>query len=637
MSAATPMAPDVPLRPLRAFIIDSVEQSYRICRQLRNSGFALSHRMFCGGPDDELAGALAEPGWDIVVCGHAPPDVDARQVLEQVERAAPELAVIIVSDAIDDDQAAEWIRIGASDVVPSGNRGRLSAAVERAWCSNICSPRLMDASHQLFKEVVDHMPVGAIVVRWERPGDLGAFRFEYWNAAGRAAARTAAGYELVGKCTRDLPALMEAGVPQAYATAISTGEVQTLPQLPYHDENFGEAVHEIRVAKLDEQRALVLFQNITDRLDAERKLRAAQRMDAIGRLAGGIAHDYNNVLTVVLTHARLARREAAKGSMLANDLDAIVDSSTRASRLTQQLLAFGRLQPQRLQVLCISRIVVDIERMLRRLIGEDIALQTKLDPQLGQISIDTSQLEQVLMNLAVNARDAMPDGGRLTIEAHNDVSYDDSGGRCERVVLSVTDTGTGMDERTLAHACEPCFTTKPAHRGTGLGLSTVYGIVKQNGGEFAIVSALDKGTTVTLSFPRVYGTREEPLKPAALAPIDGHEKLLLVEDAVDVRRAMALLLRSHGYEVICAETSQHAIELCNDPSHKFAAMISDLVMPQMNGDAVARRVATSQPDMKVVFVSGYAASDASVQRLVQKPFEPDELVSVVREVLNEEC
>jgi PAS domain S-box-containing protein len=386
-----------------------------------------------------------------------------------------------------------------------------------------------------------------------------------------------------------------------------------------------------------------------ERENMEQQMRAAQRMEAVGRLAGGVAHDFNNVLTVIQSYAGFLRSELRDGDPMRDDLDVIVDAAERAARLTAQLLAFSRKQVQQLAVADLNQVVGEVDKMLRRLIGEDIDLVANLRPDLWHVKVDLTQVEQILMNLAVNARDAMPDGGKLTIETAN-VELDAAYGAAKNaqippgdyVMLAVTDTGIGMDAATRAEIFEPFFTTKPLGKGTGLGLSTVYGIVKQSGGYIWVYSEPGAGSSFKIYLPRIEG---EPLsmKIRRANAIDprGDETILIVEDEDAVRRAVARVLTGLGYDVLEAADGREALAICEQRRGDIHVMVTDIVMPQLNGRELADRAAACQPDMRVLYMSGY--TDSAIvhhgrleagMAFLQKPFTPDVLARKVRQMLD---
>ncbi|MEK7766009.1 MAG: ATP-binding protein, partial [bacterium] len=377
------------------------------------------------------------------------------------------------------------------------------------------------------------------------------------------------------------------------------------------------------------------------------QLRQAQKMEAVGRLAGGVAHDFNNLLTVITGYSELLLDRAVPGGPDRTKLIAIKQAADRAAGLTKQLLAFSRRQVLEPRVLDLNATVGETSGMLRRLIGEDVELATSLAPDLGRVLADPGQLVQVLMNLAVNARDAMPGGGKLTLETSNvdlDDEYVDTHVAVvpgPYVLLAVSDSGTGMDAETQRRAFEPFFTTKPAGQGTGLGLSTVYGIVKQSGGNIWLYSEPGRGTTVKIYLPRVEATVAVGTGTADLPPPErGNATILMVEDEDAVREIMVEALRGQGYTVLAAPAPAAALALSDGHAPPIDLLVTDMVMPGMGGQELAKLLAARRPAMKILFISGYAEQAAYRQNLIgagqaflQKPFTPRGLARKVREVL----
>jgi PAS domain S-box-containing protein len=401
--------------------------------------------------------------------------------------------------------------------------------------------------------------------------------------------------------------------------------------------------------------AAVFARDVTDRRQTERALRVsedhlrqAQRIEAVGRLAGGVAHDFNNLLTVIMASAELGLEEAAPGSPLRMELEEIGGAGKRAQALTRQLLAFSRRQVLQPQVVDLNAKVRELERMLGRLLGEDVAVRTHLDPGVDPIFIDPGQLEQVVLNLAVNARDAMSDGGTLSIETANvvlDSGYADHHAGATvgpQVLLAISDTGCGMDAATMASVFEPFFTTKPKGKGTGLGLSTVYGIVKQSGGSIWVYSEAGRGTTFKVYLPRspAAAAARDPNPESVLLRARPGESILVVEDDQQVRRAAVRCLERLGYAVTAADGPKEAARLV-EAGRTFTVLLTDVVMPGGNGQEVARGLATRCPGIRAVFMSGYT-DDAIAQHgvlspgalFLEKPFTPESLGRKIREALD---
>src|SRR5438874_3438980 len=393
---------------------------------------------------------------------------------------------------------------------------------------------------------------------------------------------------------------------------------------------------------------LGIGRDVTERLGLEQQLRQAQKMEAVGRLAGGIAHDFNNILTAITGHADLLLEDLGHHDPRRADVDEIRRSAERAAGLTRQLLAFSRQQVLQPKVVDLNALVLDMDKLLRRLIGEDVELATVLDPTLGRVTADPGQLEQVIVNLAVNARDAMPQGGKLTLETRNidlDATYTLEHSLVKPgpyVQLTVSDSGIGMDEETQAHAFEPFFTTKPRGQGTGLGLAMVYGTVKQSGGFIWVYSEPGRGATFKIYLPRVDAPVESAAPPAPVErPPRGSETVLLAEDEPAVRAIARQALERQGYTVLAAPSGADALALAAQHGATIHLLLTDVVMPGMSGRDLADRLTAQRPGIRVLYISGY--TDNAIVRhgmlepglaYLQKPFRPDALVRKVREVLD---
>ena len=383
-------------------------------------------------------------------------------------------------------------------------------------------------------------------------------------------------------------------------------------------------------------------------LRSEEQLRASQKMEAVGRLAGGVAHDFNNLLTVIQGHSELLLARLRDDDPIRKEIEEIRKASERAAGLTRQLLAFSRRQVLQARVLDLNEAVADMEKMLRRLIGEDIELITRLGPGIAHVKADPGQLEQVIMNLAVNARDAMPEGGQLTIETA-DATLDEEFCRTHPpthpgryVMLALIDTGIGMSPEILSHVFEPFFTTKEKGRGTGLGLATVYGIVKQSEGYVWVESAPGGGSSFRIYLPPV----DEPMQTTeprvgGAATDAGSETILLVEDEPVVRELARRILEMNGYTVLEAGDVVEARRLCDTHAGPIHLLLTDVVMPVMSGRGLADALSGLRPDMRVLYMSGYT-DDAIVRHgvllkgvsFLQKPFTPQDLAAKIREVLD---
>ncbi|HEU4799129.1 MAG TPA: PAS domain S-box protein [Gemmatimonadales bacterium] len=483
--------------------------------------------------------------------------------------------------------------------------------------------------------------------------DLETLRFLAVNDA----ATRSYGYsrdEFLGMTIKDIRPIEE--VPRLVASLESSGAPGAARSTWRHRTRDGSRLDvEIVGSPLrfrDRPAELILAHDVTARMRLEEQFRHAQKMEAVGRLAGGVAHDFNNLLTAILGHSELLLGDMSPADPRRDDLTEIVLAAERAAALTRQLLAFSRQQVLEPQLLDLNAIVTQLSKMLHRLLGEDIDLSLALTPGLGRIKADPGQIEQVLVNLAVNSRDAMPDGGKLTIETwEQEVDQDQAHadqpippGRY--VMMGITDDGAGMDEGTRRRLFEPFFTTKEAGKGTGLGLSTVYGIVTQSGGYIWVYSEPGRGTTFKIYLP-LADDATAPVATVAAAPeaavTSGWETILLVEDDAAVRKLAAEVLERQGYHVIVtgsAAEARAALQQLDGPLH---LLITDIVMPDLRGPDLAEIVRAARPECKVLYMSGYApeavvrhGSIQSGRTFIGKPFSPAVFVRKVRAVLDDD-
>lgn len=388
--------------------------------------------------------------------------------------------------------------------------------------------------------------------------------------------------------------------------------------------------------------------DITERKQLETQLQQSRKMEAVGRLAGGIAHDFNNLLTIIAGYTELALSRPTVAPEIRSDIERIENAAGRAAGLVRQLLAFSRRQVLQPKIIDLNGVVLNLDKLLRRLMDDNVEMVTRVAENVGKVKADPAQLEQVIMNLVVNARDALPNGGRLVVETANadlDAGYAENHASVKPgryVMLAVSDTGVGMDRRTIAHIFEPFYTTKESGHGTGLGLSTVYGIVKQSGGYIWVYSEPGKGSTFKVYLPRVEGAVEETGAAQARARSQrGAETILLVEDEEEVRSLIHTVLAEHGYDVIPARDPQHAEQLAATYAREIHLLLTDVVMPGTSGRELASRITAHRPGIRVLFMSGYTenviTSGGMLEKglaFLQKPFTPAVLVEKVREVLN---
>jgi len=573
-------------------------------------------------------------------------DMSGLEVMDRLKEHAPNTECIILTGNASQDSAIEAVNRGAFSYLQKPyDVEQLLVTVRRAF-EKYESDQLRRKNEEALCEantrlnnILESISDGFMILDDN-------FELTYFN---RAAER------LLGRMSREVlnrnlfeafPEVKGSVFEEKYSLALR--EKTPISFEVYFDRAPYENWYDVRVYPYSDGIA-VYFQIITERKGLEAKLRQSQRLEAVGRLAGGIAHDFNNLLTIILGNSDLVLQETGLTKELNDNLQEIRKSACRATALTQQLLAFSRKQILQPKVLNLNDLLIEIERMLQRLIGEDIVLSVKPDPRLGKIKADRSQLEQVIFNLAINARDAMPQGGGLTIETKNEYLDRDYSrlnpavNAGDYIMLAVSDTGYGMTQQTKEHIFEPFFTTKDHDKGTGLGLSTVYGIVKQSGGYIWVYSEIGRGTTFKIYLPRCEVGETESEKPAERpVSICGSETILVVEDEDALRNITCKILKNLGYTVYQASSGEEAQRIMEDGNGKRNAelLITDVVMPELSGGELVKRLTRHNPRLRVLYISGYT-DDAIIRHGVSadevsflpKPFTARSLGQKVREVL----
>ena len=609
--------------------------------ELRRAELDFTARRVVTRPDFERA--LREFHPDIIVSDHQLPQFSGVAALELARARAPHAPFILLTGSLDDETAVEYMKAGAADYILKGRLTRLGPAVRGALERERMKRQLRERE-EYFKSLIEQaMDIIAVLdadgaVRYASPSVLPLLGY--------------GAEELVGQHIFDLVHPDDIGPAlRVFAEGVATGQGGRLLGLQVrHKDGTYRSLEAIGRYLLDDPvvRGVVInARDVTERRSLERQLLQAQKMEAVGRLAGGIAHDFNNVLTAIFGYADLLTEEFPAGSPARQDLEEIRKAATRASALTRQLLAFSRQQVLAPMVLSVNDLVDDVDKMLRRLVGEDVELRLILARDAGNVRADSGQLQQVIMNLVVNARDAMPTGGKLVIETA-DAELTEQYAELHQavipgryVMLAVSDTGVGMDAQTKARIFEPFFTTKEKGKGTGLGLSTVYGIVKQSGGYVWVYSEPGHGTTFKLYLPRVDAPAEPQAPPRETATLTGTETILLAEDDEILRPLTKGLLARLGYTVLDAESAEQALAVAGARQGPIHLLVADVVMPGASGRELARRLAQSRPETRVLYVSGYT-DDAIVHhgmlepglKFLQKPFTPAVLARKVREVLD---
>jgi signal transduction histidine kinase/CheY-like chemotaxis protein len=494
-------------------------------------------------------------------------------------------------------------------------------------------------SEARFRSVIDSSPMGVHLYRLEPPDRV---VFTGSNPAGERLLGFPVN-SLAGLTVEEaFPGLVGTPVPALYRRICAEGG-SWASEVPYRDERCG-GYYQVHAFQTVPGLMAVMFLDVTERRLAEEErrrleeqLRQSQKMEAVGRLAGGIAHDFNNLLMVIMGHGELLRRGLDADDPRLRKVQHVMGAAERAARLVRQLLAFSRKQVLEPQVVDLNALVSDTARMLRPLLGEDITVVTRLEATLGPVRVDPAQIDQVLMNLAVNARDAMPGGGTLSLETTNV-----SGPSGDQVALVVRDTGQGMDETTRAQVFEPFFTTKAGTGGTGLGLSMAYGIVQQSGGTIAVESEPGRGSSFRILLPRADGAEASPEpKPAARPPAAAGETVLVVEDEPAIRSLACEMLEAQGYRTLSAGSGEEALGLAVRHAGPIDVLLADVVMPGLAGPALAERFSVVRPQARVLFMSGYAGDDLARRglaedtvHLVPKPFSAEQLGRRVREALD---
>jgi two-component system cell cycle sensor histidine kinase/response regulator CckA len=630
----------VPLRVLLAE--DSEDDAALLVRQLRRNGYRPTWQRI----EDPTAmrAALDTSPWDLVISDSSMPQFSAAAALAILQESGLDVPFIIVSGTIGEEAAVAAMRAGASDFLLKNNLARLVPVIERELRDGNVRAARRNAEKELLAASDRHrvMFEGNPLPMWVFDSKTNEFL-----VVNDAAVRHY-GYsreEFAAMKLEDIgPAEDVAAMRERLATPSLDSGVWR------HRKKDGSVITvEITARKfvLDGRPArLVVANDVTERRKLEEQLRQSQKMDAIGRLAGGVAHDFNNILSVILSYSEMLLGDLDAGQPMREDIQEIYDAGKRAADLTRQLLMFSRQQVLEPRVLDLNEVLGGMDRMLRRILGADVDLASVPSKPLGSVRVDPGSMEQIIMNLAVNARDAMPTGGKLTIETA-DVMLDEAYANDHvdakagpHVMVAVSDTGMGMDRATQARIFEPFFTTKDKSKGTGLGLSTVFGIVQQSEGSIWVYSEPGQGTTFKVYLPRVDAEADSLRSMRSAAIVGGTETILLVEDDDQVRAVSRGLLQKYGYHVIEARNAVDALQHLESESTAIDLLLTDVVMPQMSGPELARRARTLRPSLRVLCMSGY--TDDSIVRhgvlesrvaYLQKPFTPETLTRKVRDVL----
>lgn len=594
---------------------------------------------------EEFLEALKTFKPDIVLSDFTLPEFDALEAIEILRRYESGVPFILVTGALSEEIAVECMKRGAVDYIMKSTLKRLPSAVMNALRNRATEQQAVETEETLrarerqYRTIAEH--TRDLIYILDAQG-----MFTYVSPS----FRQALGYDpstLVGKkAFAFIHPEDKTAARNAFRSAPGNGHEHAVP-FRYKTQDGKWRVFESVVSwAVDEKgakiQAVVVARDIEDRRVLEDRVRQAQKMEAVGRLAGGVAHDFNNLLTAINGYSELLLRSLDARDPRRGDVEEIKETAARAAALTQQLLAFSRRQITQPSVFDMNVVVGRLEKMLRRLIGEDIALKTVLGPALHRTRADTAQLEQVVINLSVNARDAMPQGGTLILETANvAVGPDDEVPTGDYVRLTVTDTGCGMEPEVAEHLFEPFFTTKEKKRGSGLGLSTVYGILQQAGAHIRVTTAPNKGTSFRLYFPKVDEAASAQEGEKTDAFYRGTERVLLAEDDRAVRVMAGRVLRQGGYDVVEAVNGEEALRLASEPGFSADLLITDVVMHGVSGPALAQKVVERHPGIKVLYISGYMEEDARTSVLkdvgaafLPKPFRPRDLLQRVRDILD---
>ncbi len=642
-------------------IEDSEDDAELVVLELERAGLTVDARRVDREPD--LRAALSDQTWDVVISDFAMPSFDGLRAFQLVNTLAADVPFIFVSGAIGEERAVEAMRAGARDYILKDNLKRLAVAVRRELEEAAVRRQRIYAEARALREARRLAAAveasGAGVYDYHIPATAGAHYSERWA-------------EILGFRLEELPPVHE--LPNWFARRVHPEDRAefALARSELLAGSQPRLVVEVRVARKDGSWIAVtllgtvaergsdgaathvvgVMLDLTERRRLEDQLRQAQKMEAVGRLAGGVAHDFNNLLTVIYTFGGFVLGALEPDSAIHADMQEVIKAAQRAAGLTGQLLAFSRRQTIEPKLVNVDDSILEVEKLLRRVIGEDIAIALQLQGQLGKVRIDPGAFEQVLLNLAINARDAMPGGGSLTVttstrtvdSAQQTLSGDEIAPGAY-VEVAVSDTGFGMTPKVLEQVFEPFFTTKPPGKGTGLGLPTCDGIIRQARGYMTAESDPDRGTTVRVLLPRTAHETEPAPRRSAPPTLRGTETLLVVEDDDQVRKLSVRILSRYGYRVLEAAQGSEALEIAKTTAGPIHLLVTDIVMPGVNGRRLATEVLALRPGIGVLYVSGHGAdvladgafedssSDAR-EKWLQKPFTPQSLGRSVRELLD---
>jgi two-component system, cell cycle sensor histidine kinase and response regulator CckA len=637
---------------LRILLLEDVAMDAELVEyQLGRAGIAFTSR--CVDNRDDFVSAIGAFHPDLILSDYSLPGFDGMAALRLARELAPSTPFIIVTGSINEETAVGCMRAGAADYLLKNNLARIGPAIEAAIERERARVHTRQAEEALRRSeanlrAIFHNTLQDFVLL-DREGVV-----QTMNKASSDWARWLTGGEV-----REgdlLPALLPAALAgefdEMFRRALANEAVTVERQLT--DPGGAERWFEASLIPVVSESGSVIgvclsVVNIDERKRAEDHLRRAEKMQAVGRLAGGVAHEVNNMMTVILGFGDFLLRSLGPEDPRSDEAKEILRAAERAANVTRQLLAFSRQQVLQPRVLDLNGVVAGLQPMMGKILGVNHSLVARLSPMLGMVRADRGQLEQVLVNLVLNARDAMAEGGQLTIETSTVMLGEDYLRRRAEVqiplgayiMLAVNDTGHGMSPAVQARAFEPFFSTKPVGQGTGLGLSTVYGIVKQSGGYIWVYSEPGLGTTFKIYLPVAHGAHDIVHEPPSIQSTGGSEAILVIEDEDVVRSLTCRILREHGYTVYEARQGQEGLECVARRSGEIRLVLSDVVMPEMGGRELGRLLAQLHPGLPVLYMSGYTGDDVVQRGLLdaaapfqQKPFSPEGLTRKVREMLD---
>ncbi len=635
------------MAPTRVLIVeDDPDDARLIVTRLHRGGLDLAVDIVTTA--EQFREALRANPPDLVLSDYNLPSFTAEEALQTLREHGGDAPFILVSGQVGEEKAAAMMKAGASDFVLKDRTSRLVPAVQRELRDaderrqRRAAEAALRESEQRFRLLAEHAI--DIIFRFRLRPDRG---LEYISPA----ITTITGHEPAEVYAN--PSLLAAIIDEEDREAFKTSWLQPRPAplvvRAHHPDGRQLWIEQRAILITDEAGEPIAVEgtlrDVTEQQRLDHELRQAERLDSLGHLAGGIAHDFNNLLAIITAYASDITDELGEAHPSHPDILRISHAAERAAALTRQLLIFSRLEPSQPEVLDLNQVVADTEQLLQRTIGEDITFTTDLDPDLPPVTIDRSKLEQVIVNLVVNARAAMTDGGRLTVTTTHLIPAAAAGetdpAAAGTVSLTVTDTGCGMPPDVVARAFEPFFTTKGPGNGTGLGLATAYGVITEAGGDIHIDSLPGRGTTITVLLPSAdlpdAATGAAGVVPAATDEPGGH--ILVVEDDEDVRDIVVRILTRAGYQVTAPASATAAIELCADPAFAVDALLTDVIMPDIAGPQLANAARLLRPQLPVLYMSGYTAGSLPGGRtltddpLLRKPFTTDELLHQLRQAL----